>query len=440
MNTPKLAFRNLARTKKRSVLLATAVAFGFLIVTCVDGLASGAIENMSNQFSDMFGGDVFVSGVVQLNEDKNIDKITDMALVKNTVAKANLEISYSSARTQTQGTLVFNGVKTVTNTFGCDFIEESHLRDSLQLVEGSWDDIIEEPRSVILSESTVEAMKAELGDTILYKTETVTGQQTLGELILKGVSKDISLLGSIAAYTQRAYTNELIGLEPSETNYYSIMLKRPEEQELAALQIQNLFAAQDLPVTDIQSARKKNANSPISEISKQIKDSEPWEGSKYEVYSFNDIVPQFKTIPIIVSNVSLGVLLAIMLIVMIGISNTFRMVLYERIREVGTMRAVGMRKKDAKSLFRWEAVLLSIMGALTGLILGIVVMEIVGFFPVNDPRLSFFIKNGYWTWKLSAFSLIWKFIVMILLTLLAVNGTAKSAAKLNPAEALRTVK
>ncbi len=129
-----------------------------------------------------------------------------------------------------------------------------------------------------------------------------------------------------------------------------------------------------------------------------------------------------------------------MLIVMIGISNTFRMVLYERIREVGTMRAVGMRKKDAKSLFRWEAVLLSIMGALTGLILGIVVMEIVGFFPVNDPRLSFFIKNGYWTWKLSAFSLIWKFIVMILLTLLAVNGTAKSAAKLNPAEALRTVK
>lgn len=440
MNTPKLAFRNLSRTKKRSVLLASAVAFGFLIVTCVDGLATGAIENMSNQFSDMFGGDIYVTGIVQLDEDKNINRISDMALVQKTVAQAGLDIEYTSARTQTGGTLIFNGVKAITNAFGVDLSEESHLRESLQLVEGSWDTIMNNPRSIILSESTVESMKAEIGDTILYDTDTLTGQHTLGEFVLTGISKEVSLLGSIAAYTQRAYTNELIGLEPNETNYYSIMLKDSKNQEAAALQIQNLFADQNLPVTDILSARTTNADSPISGINKQIDESDPWEGVKYQIYSFNDIVPQFKTIPVIVSNVSLGVLLAIMLIVMIGISNTFRMVLYERIREVGTMRAVGMRKKEAKSIFRWEAVLLSIMGASAGLILGIVVMEIVGLIPINDPTLSFFIKNGHWTWTLSAGSLIWKFVVMILLTLLAVNGTAKSAAKLNPAEALRTVK
>ena len=46
-----LALRNLTRQKRRSVILAIAIAFGFFVVTAIDGLASGAVENLRRQLT-----------------------------------------------------------------------------------------------------------------------------------------------------------------------------------------------------------------------------------------------------------------------------------------------------------------------------------------------------------------------------------------------------
>ena len=47
MKTVILALRNLSRQKKRSFMLAGAVAFGFLVVTLIEGLISGGVKNFS---------------------------------------------------------------------------------------------------------------------------------------------------------------------------------------------------------------------------------------------------------------------------------------------------------------------------------------------------------------------------------------------------------
>jgi putative ABC transport system permease protein len=116
------------------------------------------------------------------------------------------------------------------------------------------------------------------------------------------------------------------------------------------------------------------------------------------------------------------------------------MILYERIREIGTMRAVGMRKKDAGRIFSWEAVLLSVLGAFVGFALAVVFMTILGFFTIKSPELSMFLRNGHWTYIITPLSLGLKFLLIIVLTLIAVSGSARSAARMNPADALRTVK
>ena len=78
-----------------------------------------------------------------------------------------------------------------------------------------------------------------------------------------------------------------------------------------------------------------------------------------------DQVTQFVTV--------IYVLLALSVIIaLIGIGNTLSLSIHERTRELGLLRAVGMNRAQLRSSIRWEAVLISVLGTLVGLGLGLV--------------------------------------------------------------------
>ncbi|HSP26996.1 MAG TPA: FtsX-like permease family protein [Ilumatobacteraceae bacterium] len=58
------------------------------------------------------------------------------------------------------------------------------------------------------------------------------------------------------------------------------------------------------------------------------------------------------------------------LIAILGISITLALGVFERTREIGLLRAVGMNKRQTRRSVRWEAVIVSIFGALVGVVLG----------------------------------------------------------------------
>ncbi len=67
------------------------------------------------------------------------------------------------------------------------------------------------------------------------------------------------------------------------------------------------------------------------------------------------------------------VLLALSLVIaLIGIANTLALSVFERTREIGLLRAVGMTRRQLRRAIRWESVIIAVFGALLGLILGVV--------------------------------------------------------------------
>ena len=56
---------------------------------------------------------------------------------------------------------------------------------------------------------------------------------------------------------------------------------------------------------------------------------------------------------------------------MFGIVNTLALSIFERTRELGLLRAVGMSRRQVKRIVRLEAVITSLIGALLGLVLGV---------------------------------------------------------------------
>ena len=59
------------------------------------------------------------------------------------------------------------------------------------------------------------------------------------------------------------------------------------------------------------------------------------------------------------------------LIALLGIVNTMALSVFERTRELGLLRAVGMTRNQVRAMVRWEAVIISVIGAAIGIVLGI---------------------------------------------------------------------
>ncbi len=78
-------------------------------------------------------------------------------------------------------------------------------------------------------------------------------------------------------------------------------------------------------------------------------------------------IAQFNTI----LNLLYVMLLLAVVIALIGIVNTLALSIYERTRELGLLRAVGMTRPQVRTMVRDEAVIISIFGSLLGLAIGL---------------------------------------------------------------------
>jgi putative ABC transport system permease protein len=153
------------------------------------------------------------------------------------------------------------------------------------------------------------------------------------------------------------------------------------------------------------------------------------------------MLSQVQQIVNVLNSASLVILLILFLIIMVGIGNTFRIIMYERIREIGTMRSIGMQRGEVRSLFLYEAAFLAVGGVLTGIVLALVIMGVVSLvnFGINSP-LFIILKNGHMTFNLPLARTIANVVIVTGLTLAAAFFPARNAARLDPAVALRTVK
>ena len=451
MKTITLALKNLTRNKRRNAILAVAIAFGFFVVTAIDGLTTGMVGNLENQITQLVGGNVVVQGLEWLNPEteggkvKLVNIVRDRDYVKNIVDELGINYEYYSCFTMSSGTAIFNGKKSGIQLYGRN-LEEKLLRDSFQFVSGGVDLNVE--NGLIISDKVAESLNLQVGDEIIYSTYTVYGQNNFADMTITGILKSNSFLSSMQAYADIEDVNRIVEMPEGGYSMFSIYLRDNDKQTKAANMIearirQDSEVNPEINVTSRALAMKTHPTNIGKGIEKQVDTKKPeneWKGVKYGVETLYDEIPQIKTVLNVVHIITTVILVVILLIVMVGVSNTYRMVLYERIREIGTMRSLGMTGKDTRKVFTNEAVILCVIGALAGLIFAIIVMTIVHFIPINNESLSFFLRKGHFTFKMSVGSIIIQYILLILLTTLAVRGSAKQAAGMNPAEALRTVK
>ena len=122
----------------------------------------------------------------------------------------------------------------------------------------------------------------------------------------------------------------------------------------------------------------------------------------------------------------LYVLLALSVVVsLFGIVNTLVLTVFERTRELGMLRAIGMTRRQVRRMIRYESVITALIGAVLGIVLGIVLAGLlvwrVDFIDFSVPVV-----------QLVVFA-----IAAIIVGIIAAIFPARRAARLNPLQALQ---
>jgi putative ABC transport system permease protein len=121
-------------------------------------------------------------------------------------------------------------------------------------------------------------------------------------------------------------------------------------------------------------------------------------------------------------------LLALSVIVsLVGIINTLVLTIYERTREIGMLRAVGMTRTQVRMMIRYESIVTSLMGAALGIVVGTFLAALV-VHALSGQGIA---------WSFPYLQVVYFVLAAIVVGILAAVFPARRAARLNVLEALQ---
>jgi len=179
-----------------------------------------------------------------------------------------------------------------------------------------------------------------------------------------------------------------------------------------------------IDVSAVSAAATGEAQRQIEELMRARHRIAPGAEDDFEVRNMSDIAESAAESTQILTNLLGGIALVSLLVGGIGIMNIMLVSVTERIREIGIRMSVGAREKDILLQFLTEAVVLSVIGGILGIALGVGASKLLA-------------KVGGWNTIVSWGSILLAFIFSATVGIVFGFYPARKASKLDPIEALR---
>lgn len=405
-----IAWRNVWRNKVRSLIIILAVTVGLFggiaYYAFAVGLMYQRIESaISNEISNIqiHNPEYLVNEEVKYtikNQDEIIQEIKKTEGVKAVTSRIKALAMASTAETGTG--IMLNGI---------DYKNEKQVTKlSEQLVEGAY--LTDKERiPIVIGQKLAKKLQARLKSKIVVTVANAEGIITYGAFRVVGIyHTENDMFDEVNVFVRKDELAKLLGIPNNAVNEIAIALHDHE---------------QSITVTNIL---KEKYSSQIEENELIVR---PW----------IEITPSLNAMIEFMDYFSYIFLIIILIALAFGIVNTMLMVVMERIKELGMLKAIGMTNKRLFRMIMLETIFLSIVGGFVGLIISAATIQYYGYYGLNLDM----IKEGYNSMGFSSIVYpqaapefyISSTILVIITAILASIYPARKALKLNPAEAIQ---
>ena len=158
---------------------------------------------------------------------------------------------------------------------------------------------------------------------------------------------------------------------------------------------------------------------------------------KYALISLESNVSDLKMLVQALKIIVFAIVVLLVIIIAVGISSTYRVIVIKRNVESGTLRALGMKTSGIMKLFITEAFLLLLSGAVTGFVFSIIIVNVASCFNLSFiSGFDLFLTKGCLVPEVNAVKIICFVSVIIVTTLLSVLFTLRKLVHVSPVGAI----
>ncbi len=322
----RLARENTQRNPSRTAVTAAALMIGLAVVAFVTVFADGIKGSIATAVDDSFQGDLVL---------QNADGFSPISPGAAEEARRLPGVELVSTMRAAQAELL-DGEGGKARVAALDRDAGSVL--TLDWTEGGPQDLRDlSDREVLVDESFAESNGFGVGDRVRFLTQT--GERP--SLRIAGEYEDKAGLFGVAIVTQAVMAGRF-GQSDDVFDFVELA------SGAGAATVQRRLAAamaRDFPTVEVRNQQelKENQEEQINQLL----------GLIYALLALAVIVSLF------------------------GIANTLALSIHERTRELGMLRAIGMSRRQVRTMIRYEAVITALIGALLGMVIGVVFAALI---------------------------------------------------------------
>lgn len=347
-NVLKMAARNLSRYRRRTLLTLLLIVIGMIAVLLFIAVTGSFKQMMIGQITDSVLGHIevhrkgYVASIDNLPLNLNMKP---MAATKVESALKEIEgIETWSPRVKFGGMFSNFAETTSIRVNGIDPEREAATVPLLagRLMDGARKGALVSKGEILIPLLLARGMKTQVGDTVVVVATNRDGSVNGKTFVVRGILESISGPGGRDGYIHIDDARELLRMKDAEVSEFAIRIKSPSQ------------------IDKVQARLKATLDSVTNNEGKPV----------LEVHSWADLSP-FANLARMIDVMTLFIKIVLVSIVLVSVMNVMIMAVYERIREIGTIAAIGTPPGRILALFLGEGMLLGIFGTLLGTLISL---------------------------------------------------------------------
>jgi putative ABC transport system permease protein len=404
----RLAWRNIWRYRRRTLIVVLAIALGLALMMWYDGLIAGFDQAIYGNAIKVLGGNiqVYAEGYhSKTNSNALLPLADDQAVVK--AALAQPQVLAATRRITTGGLATSREGAFGVEITGIEPEAEKDVNLAAQHIIAGRYLTSDDADMMLVGKGLADAMGIQVNDRITLVGQAAHAQTRQRTMTVAGIF-DLGMpdLEKRTIYVSLGEAQDLYGLT-GQTTEVAIVLKQLGEEGLVIAKLKPILPG-------------------------------------YEINSWETNFPELQA----TINTKSGVMnifgVIMVLIAAIGILNMLLMAVYERTREIGLLGAMGLKPRQISFLFILEGTLIGLVGVVVGIILGLLInglLRQVGLDFTQYASLTSYMAlisgRVYPTWGVD--KLLWRSLTVAIISALAAFYPAHEAAQREPADALHYV-
>ena len=344
LNILKIAVRNLARFHRRTLLTSTLITLGIVAVLLFIATAGSFKTMMIGQFTDAVLGHLqvhrkgYVASIDTLPLNLNMQPAM-VQRVEQVLGKLDAVEAYS--KRLKLGAMFSNFTETSSaRVNGIDPEKEAATTPLLpgRVSQGSKEGPLLKRGEILIPTLLARGMKVKVGDTIVLVATNRDGSVNGKTFLVRGVVDNMTGPSGRDSYIHIDDARDLLRMKEPEVSEIAIRLRNPAQLSQVHSELTQAFSGF------------------VGNDGKQ---------PQLEVHTWADLSP-FSSIVRMIDLLSVFIKVMLVSIVLVSVLNVMVMAVYERIREIGTISAIGTQPRKILSLFLTEGLLLGLGGAALG--------------------------------------------------------------------------